>query len=112
MGVESWFVETVLKDKPHIPDFALQFIIDHYLAFDNEKERVFNTSINPAPLETEEIAVRSRELMENHYNMPLEMFENFLGRSMKYSAALWDTGATTLDEAQECMMDDLCQKTG
>lgn len=112
MGVESWFVETVLKDKPHIPDFALQFIIDHYLTFDNEKERVFNTSINPAPLETEEIAVRSRELMENHYNMPLEMFENFLGRTMKYSAALWDTGATTLDEAQECMMDDLCQKIG
>ena len=73
-------------------------------------ERFFHTAEVPVPAETEEIAIRSRELMENHYNMPLAMFENFLGDTMKYSAALWETGAVTLDEAQERMMADLCHK--
>jgi cyclopropane-fatty-acyl-phospholipid synthase len=38
------------------------------------------------------------------------LFQNFLGRSMKYSMGLWERGATNLDEAQDAMLDDLCEK--
>lgn len=110
MSLENWLIETVLTDKPHIPGSALQFLLNQYMSFYSQKERLFNTKFNPAPSETEEIATRNRELMEDHYNLPLGVFENFLGKTMKYSAALWETGATTLDEAQQIMMDGLCQK--
>ena len=56
------------------------------------------------------IAERSEDLMRIHYDQPAALFENFLGRSMKYSMALWERGARDLDEAQETMLADLCDK--
>ncbi len=58
------------------------------------------------------IAEQSRELMQVHYDKPLVLFENFLGPSMKYTMALWEQGARTLEEAQTAMMNDLCRKSG
>ncbi|MCP3802920.1 class I SAM-dependent methyltransferase [Allokutzneria sp. A3M-2-11 16] len=40
----------------------------------------------------------------DHYELPVEVFESFLGRRMKYSCGLYDTPATTLDEAQEAKL--------
>jgi cyclopropane-fatty-acyl-phospholipid synthase len=39
-----------------------------------------------------------------HYELPVELFGRFLGRRMKYSCGLYDTPATTLDEAQEAKL--------
>jgi len=58
------------------------------------------------------IAERSADLMQVHYDKPLELFENFLGPTMKYTMALWERGATNLEEAQVAMMEDLCEKSG
>jgi cyclopropane-fatty-acyl-phospholipid synthase len=60
--------------------------------------------------ESPEIAIRSSELMEAHYNMPLEMFTHFLGGTLKYSMGLWEAEPADLDAAQLAMMDDLCRK--
>lgn len=50
------------------------------------------------------------ELMSVHYDLPAGVFEQFLGRTMKYSMAYWEGGAANLDDAQEAMMADLCRK--
>jgi len=51
-------------------------------------------------------------LMKVHYDQPLVLFENFLGPTMKYTMALYDRGAKTLEEAQRAMLDDVCAKVG
>lgn len=58
------------------------------------------------------IAEKSDVLMRIHYDQPLEVFQNFLGPTMKYTMALYETGARNLEEAQAAMMDDLCDKAG
>ena len=50
------------------------------------------------------------DLLSVHYNLPAAIFEQFLGRTMKYSMALWEGGVTDLDHAQEAMLEDLCHK--
>jgi cyclopropane-fatty-acyl-phospholipid synthase len=58
------------------------------------------------------IAEQSEDLMKIHYDKPAVLFENFLGPSMKYTMALYERGARTLEQAQEAMLDDLCAKAG
>jgi cyclopropane-fatty-acyl-phospholipid synthase len=58
------------------------------------------------------IAEESKRLMSTHYDLPLVLFENFLGPTMKYTMALWERGAKNLEEAQEQMLGDLCAKAG
>lgn len=58
------------------------------------------------------LAEKSEALMRIHYDQPRELFEYFLGPTMKYTMALWERGARNLDEAQTAMMEDLCAKAG
>jgi cyclopropane-fatty-acyl-phospholipid synthase len=44
--------------------------------------------------------------------MPEPLFAHMLGPTMKYSMALWDRGARTLEEAQRDMLADACDKAG
>ena len=109
MGLEAWLIESYLSGRLSAPGPVLQLLLNAYLhAYHRLEPYVGRTSF--VPEETEEIAARSHELMAAHYNMPLTMFANFLGRSMKYSMALWEGGARDLDEAQEAMLADVCAK--
>lgn len=66
--------------------------------------------------ESEALAEDSRHLMRLQYNLPTELFRLMLGESYqmypKYSVGLWEKGATTLEEAQKTMLDDLIEKAG
>ena len=110
MKIEDWFVEKYLDGKIPLPGAAVQVLLNQWLSLLNRLESAFGPITTIVPPETEEIAARSAELMEIHYDMPLAMFTNFLGKSMKYSTGLWETGARNVDEAQEAMMADLCDK--
>jgi cyclopropane-fatty-acyl-phospholipid synthase len=57
-----------------------------------------------------EVMPEGRRSMEVHYDLPASIFELFLGETMKYSMALWETGARSIDEAQLAMMADACEK--
>ena len=43
------------------------------------------------------IAEQNSDLMRLHYDLPLELFENCLGRTMKSSMGLWENGAEALE---------------
>jgi cyclopropane-fatty-acyl-phospholipid synthase len=55
---------------------------------------------------------RDRAAVRHHYNVGNEFFALFLDRSMTYSCAYWQGGATTLEEAQEAKLELVCRKLG
>jgi len=47
-----------------------------------------------------------------HYEVPSEFFELMLGSRLKYSSAWWPGGVTTVDAADEAMLELTCQRAG
>ncbi|MBD2244419.1 class I SAM-dependent methyltransferase [Nostoc sp. FACHB-888] len=66
--------------------------------------------------ESDRLAEGSHELMKVQYNLPEEMFSLMLKETEllypKYSMALWEKGASNLEQAQMDMLDDLIAKAG
>lgn len=113
MGIplENLFVESYLSGRLRLPDAVLRpllnITVEAYYRFGRRLD-----SIPPqwAGDQGEITPGNGAALMKVHYDLPAAVFELFLGRTMKYSMALWETGATTLDEAQEAMLADVCRK--
>jgi cyclopropane-fatty-acyl-phospholipid synthase len=53
---------------------------------------------------------RDQRAVRHHYDVSNEFFAHFLDASMTYSCAVWDRGATTLEEAQFEKLDMVCRK--
>jgi cyclopropane-fatty-acyl-phospholipid synthase len=53
---------------------------------------------------------RDRRAVRYHYDAGNEFFALFLDDSMTYSCAFWNTGATTLEEAQQAKLELVCKK--
>ena len=66
--------------------------------------------------ESDRLAEGSQELMDIQYNLSEQMFKLMLGESElmypKYTMALWERGASTLEQAQIAMLDDVIEKAG
>ncbi len=66
--------------------------------------------------ESEQLVESSDELMKIQYNLPSRLFELMIGESWnilpKYTMALWEKGATNLEQAQINMLDDAINKLG
>jgi cyclopropane-fatty-acyl-phospholipid synthase len=56
------------------------------------------------------IALQPEKANEQHYELPPAFFERVLGRRLKYSGCYWPSGVTTLDAAEEAMLDLTCQR--
>jgi cyclopropane-fatty-acyl-phospholipid synthase len=63
-------------------------------------------------LERSPIAIQTDLPNVQHYEVPPGFFELVLGRRMKYSCCYWARGITTLDEAEERMLELTCQRAG
>jgi cyclopropane-fatty-acyl-phospholipid synthase len=53
---------------------------------------------------------RDQRAVRHHYDVSNDFFALFLDESMTYSCAVWDRGATTLEEAQFAKLDMVCRK--
>ncbi|HEY9814840.1 MAG TPA: class I SAM-dependent methyltransferase [Candidatus Obscuribacterales bacterium] len=66
--------------------------------------------------ETDHLAEGSQDLMKIQYDLPQRMFKLMLGdwdlMYPKYTMALWERGATDLEQAQMHMVDDAIEKLG
>ncbi len=58
------------------------------------------------------IAAVPEKANEQHYEVPPPFFEKVLGRRLKYSSGYWPEGVTTLDQAEEAMLDLTCRRAG
>jgi cyclopropane-fatty-acyl-phospholipid synthase len=53
---------------------------------------------------------RDARSVRHHYDVSNDFFELFLDESMTYSCAVFSTGATTLEQAQEAKLEMVCSK--
>jgi len=58
------------------------------------------------------IAEQTASANEQHYELPAEFFELFLGPRMKYSCAWWGDGVADLAGAEEAMLALTCERAG
>jgi cyclopropane-fatty-acyl-phospholipid synthase len=56
------------------------------------------------------IAMATQTANEQHYELPQPFFATFMGAHMKYSAGLWGTTGTSLDQSEADMLELTCQR--
>ncbi|MBX3376806.1 MAG: class I SAM-dependent methyltransferase [Phycisphaeraceae bacterium] len=108
-----------LLDRGLLPDYLLRAGIRRRLrrrlreeergTVDERSERLRHLI---ATLADSPVAIHTKEANEQHYELPPEFFQLCLGPRLKYSAAYWPDGVTTLAEAEERMLDLTCRRAG
>jgi cyclopropane-fatty-acyl-phospholipid synthase len=63
-----------------------------------------------AGMRTSPVALETRAANDQHYEVPPDFFRLALGRRLKYSSALFPPGVTSLDDAEEAMLDLTCRR--
>lgn len=58
------------------------------------------------------IAISTSEANGQHYEVPAEFFDVVLGARRKYSSGYWPEGVSTLDEAEEAMLELTGERAG
>jgi cyclopropane-fatty-acyl-phospholipid synthase len=70
-----------------------------------ERRAAFLAELAEGPL-----AVRTDAANGQHYEVPTRFFELALGPHLKYSGALWSQGVTTLEQAEQAMLELYCER--
>jgi cyclopropane-fatty-acyl-phospholipid synthase len=63
-----------------------------------------------AELKQSPVAIETKAANEQHYEVPTRFYQLCLGARLKYSGALWPDGVTTLDAAEEKMLQLTCER--
>eukprot|EP00897_Mesotaenium_endlicherianum_P005647 jgi/Mesen1/510/ME000104S10602 len=63
-----------------------------------------------AALKAMPIAINTQDANEQHYEVPTEFYQLFLGKHLKYSSCYFKTPTTTLDDAEEAMLALYCER--
>ena len=58
------------------------------------------------------LVIHQQAANRQHYELPTEFFEVFLGPRLKYSACLWPPGVDDLTAAEEAMLALTCERAG
>jgi len=58
------------------------------------------------------VAVATDTANEQHYEVPSDLFQTFMGPHLKYSCGHWPTPETTLAGSEEAMLELTCQRAG
>lgn len=61
-------------------------------------------------LKASPVAIHPDAANEQHYEVPSSFFSFVLGKHFKYSSCIWPEGTTTLDDAEEKMLDLSCRR--
>ena len=108
--MEAWLAEHYIHSDLHIPDQMLQNFLDLWVRGQQLTQWLPDFSKGEVATDVDELAPQSLELMQKHYDLSLPLMQACLGPTMKYSMAFWEGGATSLEDAQVAMMDNLCRK--
>lgn len=100
-----------------VSDRAIRNIIRYGLAkilAEKEKDDV-STQCNKllkfvGELKESPIALNTVDANQQHYEVPAEFFQLVLGKRLKYSACYWPEGVSLLDEAEEAMLQLICDR--
>ena len=106
-----------LAERALLPDWMIRLGIRRLLASRLRMERRRNT-VEPRAyvgqfieeLRRSPIAVATESANEQHYEVPTQFFQHVLGPRLKYSCCYWSDPETTLDQAEEAMLDLFCRR--
>ena len=100
-----------------VPDFVLRAAIRRLCARRLVEERAGDAeevqlrhAAFVAAMRQSPIALETRAANDQHYEVPPAFFELALGKHLKYSSALFPPGVTSLDAAEEAMLDLTCRR--
>ena len=106
-------IATYLAEKALLPDSIIRWGIRNQL-----KERIkssyepnhthYNKFIDM--LKNSPIAIETQAANEQHYEVPSEFFIKILGPRLKYSCCQWDSEQSTLQEAEESSLKQVCER--
>lgn len=58
------------------------------------------------------VATHTAEANQQHYEVPTDFFRHVLGAKRKYSSCYWPEGVTTLDQAEDAMLELYAERAG
>ena len=100
-----------------VPDFVLRAAIRRLCARRLAEERAGDAeevqrrhAAFVAAMRQGPIALETRAANDQHYEVPPAFFKLALGKRLKYSSALFPPGVTSLDAAEEAMLDLTCRR--
>ena len=97
-----------------IPDFLLRRGVRSQgkqrlrMMKNSDLEREYELFLKEAS--TGEIAVHTDDANNQHYEVDSEFFQYCLGKNLKYSCCYWNDDTTSLDNAEEVMLDIYCKR--
>jgi len=105
-----------LLEKNILPDWLIRFGIRRLLRQRLRAENKGSAEAQQAALlamveelKRSPIAIETKVANERHYEVPTRFYQLCLGRRLKYSGAYWSEGVTTLDGAEEAMLNLACE---
>ena len=104
---------TTLIEENLVPDWITRIGIRRLLAArlrDETRPGARTVAQFVEELRASPIAIRTDAANEQHYEVPAAFYRCVLGKHLKYSAALWADGVTTLDQAEQAMLDLTCRR--
>ncbi len=61
-------------------------------------------------LKQSQIAIKTQQANEQHYEVPTEFFKYALGKNLKYSSCFWEQRISDLTQAEEKMLELYCER--
>ncbi|HXC05945.1 MAG TPA: cyclopropane-fatty-acyl-phospholipid synthase family protein [Bacteroidia bacterium] len=108
-----WYNSLLESDR--IPDFLLRNGIRRLLAQRLEEEDKGSAEANLVHLQElieslkhDPIAIETKAANEQHYEVPTRFFQLCLGKHLKYSSGYWAPEVTSLDQAEQDMLELTC----
>lgn len=108
-----------LAEKRKMPDVAIRLGIRKLL---RDRLKTEWKAAGGKPLEAKQnfiglmkagpVAVATDTANEQHYEVPAELFQTFMGPHLKYSCGLWNSPGTSLAESEEAMLKKTCERAG
>jgi len=105
MGMGIWLAERGMA-----PDFAIRYAIRGLLKQRLSEIKAEHSNGNPNEAFARDLAKKSiaeftLEANKQHYEVATRFFQLALGKRLKYSCCFYDSGATSLDEAELAMLE-------
>ena len=115
----DFMIQHILKliESGKLPDQAIRAAIRHLSKKRLAQEGRFDPALAAQRyidvlqmLQHSDIAIETDKANEQHYELPTEFFQAVLGKRLKYSASLFKTNQTTLDQAEEAALTCYCER--
>ncbi|WP_316840491.1 cyclopropane-fatty-acyl-phospholipid synthase family protein [Pedobacter gandavensis] len=110
-----WYDSLIAQNR--LPDFILRMGIRKLLKQRLEHETVGDVEAQQhrlnkliAKLKTEPIAIHTATANQQHYEVPSAFYQYCLGKHLKYSSGYWGPGTTSIDIAEQDMLELTCKR--